>query len=313
MKIIQRKGIMAIAFSLMAIFLAIGCGATKKITKEIVGGGKVLKKKIAFLPTLNKTGYGGKDFPGSARAHLNTFLKRFCDDLTIIDSQKTRSLLEQIPRLPSGQIDNLALAKVGRALGLSAVLEESLSEIECVTDNRGIWGFRNACMLVQLSARVRAYDIETGAIIFDEVVNDEVVAPEHDWQDIREKSGYHKEIADRLLTKTTARICKRVCELLGNEPWKGYITSVSKNTFSLGAGNDVGLATGDVLEVFGMSEPIRGQGGQFYLASGLKIGELRVTRVHRNRAEAIKILGSDLQKSSHVKLKQRDQALPRIR
>jgi hypothetical protein len=303
MKIMRTKGTITIVLCLMTIFLAIGCATTKKITKDIIGSGKTLKKKTAFLPTVNKTGYGGKDFQEAARAHLDTFLKRFSDDLIIVDSPKTRSLLEQIPRLPSGQLDNLALAKLGRALGLNAVLEETLCEIECVADKCGIWGFRNACMLVQLSVRVRAYDIETGAILFDDVINDEAEVSERDWLDIKERRGYHKEVADRLLTKTTAGTCKRLCELLGNEPWKGYITSVSENTFTLIAGNDVGLAAGDILEVFGTSEPIKGQAGQFYLVSGSKIGELRTTRVHRDRAEAIGILGSDLQKSSHVELK----------
>ncbi len=303
MKIIRTKGTITIALCLMTIFLAIGCATTKKITEDIMGDGKALKKKIAFLPTVNKTGYGGKDFQESARAHLNTFLKRFPDDLIIADSRETHNLLEQIPRLPSGQLDTLSLAKLGRALGLNAVLEETLSEIECVADKCGIWGFRSACMLVQLSVRVRAYDIQTGAILFDEVVNDEVEVSERDWIDIKERNGYHNEVADRLLTKTTAEICKRFCELLGNEPWKGYITSVSENTFTLRAGNDVGLAVGDILEVFGMSEPIQGQAGQFYLVSGSKIGELKTTRVHKNRAEAIGILGGDLQNSSHVELK----------
>jgi hypothetical protein len=303
MRIIRTKGTTIIAFCIIAIFLAIGCAATKKITEDLVGGGKALKKKAVFLPAVNKTEYGGKDFQESARAHLKTSLKRFCDDLIIIDSRKIQNLLEKIPRLPSGQFDHLALAKFGRLFGLNAVLEESLSEIECVTDKRGIWGFRNTCMLVQLSVCVRAYDIETGAILFDEVVNDEVEVLEHDWQDIEERRGYHKEIADRLLSKTTAKIYKRICELLGNEPWKGYITSVSENTFALIAGKDVGLAIGDVLEVFGTSDPIEGQAGQFYLVSGSKIGELRITKVQGNRAEAIGILGSDLQKSSHVKFK----------
>jgi len=78
---------------------------------------------------------------------------------------------------------------------------------------------------------------------------------------------------------------------------------VSENTFTLIAGTDVGLTIGDVLEVFGTGDSIEGQAGQFYLVSGSKIGELRITKVHRNRAEAIGILGSDLQKISYVKLK----------
>ncbi|MBW1739707.1 MAG: hypothetical protein JRJ42_01085 [Deltaproteobacteria bacterium] len=302
MRSIRIKGSMMIAV-LMAIFLAIGCAATKKITQDILGEGKALKKKIAFLPIVNEAGYGGKDFQASARIHLNTFLKRFCDGLYIVDSQKTRNLLKEVPRLPSGQLDNLALAKLGRSLGLNVVLEESLSGIKCLAEKRGIWGFRDTCMLAQLCVCVRAYDIETGAILFDEVVQGEVEVSEDDWHNLKKRSGYRKEIADRLLAKTTDGICKRICELLGDEPWEGYITSCSENTFTLSAGKDVGLAIGDVLEVFGTSEPIKGSAGQIYLVPGPKIGEIRITKVHRDRAEAIRILGSDLQKSSHVKLK----------
>jgi len=287
----------------MAVFLAIGCATTKKITGDITGGGKALKKKIAFLPTVNKTGYGGKDFQKFARAHLNTFLKRFCDDLIIMDSEKARSLLEEIPRLASGQIDNLALAKLGRALGFNAVLEESLSEISFVEDQRGAWGFKDTCVLVQISVYVRAYAIETGAVLFDEVFHNEVVLSEGESEEKNETSEYDKWIADRVLAKITPEISKRICYHLDNERWKGYVTYVSENTFTISAGKDVGLAVGDVLEVFGTGEPIKGQAGQFYLVSGSKIGELRITRVHRNRAEAIGILGSDLQKSSYVKLK----------
>lgn len=304
MKIMVPKGTVTVALCFMTIFLAIGCAATKKISNDITGGDKALKKKIAFVPIVNKTGYGGEEFEKSATIQLKTCLKSVSDDLVIIDSQRARNLLEQIPRLPSGEFNNLALIRVGRALGLNAVVEKSLSEIECLSDKRGIWGFRNTCMLLELHMRVKAHDIETGAILFDEVISDEVEVSERDWQNVKDKSGYKSEIGDRLLAKATDRMCGRLCESLIREPWKGYVISLSGNTLSLGAGKDVGLAIGDVLEVFGTSEAIKGQGGQFYLLSGSKIGELRITKVYSNRAEATAILGSDLQKSSYVKLNQ---------
>ena len=303
MKIVPTKGIAIVATFLMTISLAIGCATTKKIAEDITGRGKSLKKKIAFLPTLNETGYGGKELQESARIHLNTFFKRFCDDLIIIDSPKVRNLLEQIPRLASGKLDSLALDKLGKTLGLNAVLEQSLSDIECVSDRRGIWGFRKTCLVAQLSVRMRAYEIETGAILFDEVAQEAVEISEYDSQNIESRSGYDKEIAGRLLTKTTPGMYKRICKLLSHRQWNGYITSASENRFTLTAGKDVGLAMDDVLEVFGTSELIRGHAGQRYLIPGPKIGEVRITKIHRDRAEATAILGSDFQKSSHVRLK----------
>ncbi len=304
-EMIRKKGTKAIAFCLVAIFLAIGCATTKKITQEITGKGRALKKKVALLPTVNKTGYGGEAFKKSARIHLNNVLNRLCDDLIIIDSKGAHNLLEQIPRLPSGQLDNLALAKLGRALGLNAVVEENFFQLECLADKRGIWGFRDPCKLVQLSVRVRVYDMESAAVLLDEIVRDEVVVSEQDWQDIKDRHEYHKEIADHLLAKITLETCERVCEWVCDNPWKGYFTSVSENhTFTLSAGADVGLAEGDVLEVFGTNEQIKCQGGQGYLVSGPKIGEVQIRKVFRTRAEAFGVLETALHEISHVALKQ---------
>jgi hypothetical protein len=304
MEMIRRKITVAIVFCLSTIFFLVGCAATKKITNDITGKGGRLKKRIAFLPTLNKTGYGSDTFEASARAWVIKELKRSCDDLIIIDSKKTRSLLEQIPRLSSGQFDNLALAKLGRALGLNAVVEESLFRLECLAYKRGVWGFRDICKVVELGVRVRVYDMESAAILLDKVVREEVVVSEQDWQNIKDRQGYHKEITDHLLTKATPEISERVCDLVGDTPWKGYFTSVSENTFTLSAGTDVGLNVGDVLEVFETGQPIRGQAGKIYLVSGPKIGEVQISKVFKDRAEASGVLRTPLDRISYAKLKE---------
>jgi hypothetical protein len=300
----RNKGIYALFFCFVVVLLTIGCATTKKITADITGHGGGLKKKIAYLPTVNKTGYGGDVFKESARAQFNNTLSSFCDDVIIVDSEKIRGLLEEIPRLPSGQLDTLVLAKLSRALGLNTVLEEDLFLLECLDDKRGIIGFRDDCKIVQLHLRVRVYDVETAAVILDEIVRDDVVVSEKEWLEIKERREYHEEIATHLLKKTTAEICERVCELVSEKPWKGYFTSVSENTYVVSAGSDVGLEVGDVLEVFEAGEPIKGRGGQVYLVSGPKIGEVHIRKIFNDRAEAYGTLRISFDRISHVKLKE---------
>jgi len=305
---IRTKVTTLVFFCFVAILLATGCATTKKISKEIAkditGRGGSLKKKIALLPSSNKMGYEADPLAQLARPQFKSSLEKSCDDLLITDSEQTQNLLAEVPRFSSGRIDNLALAEVGKALGLNVVLEQTLSALKCVTDKRGIWGFRDTCMLVQLSVSVRGYDISTGAILFEEVVHDEVEVSENDWQSIMQRGEYNEEVAHQLLAKIMPEACERVCESIGNEHWKGYITSVTGSTFGLTAGRDVGLAEGDELEVFGMGESIRCNAGQSYLVSGPKIGELRITKVKENWAEATGDLESEPQKISHVKFKQ---------
>jgi hypothetical protein len=305
MGMIHRKVTIFFVFCLTVIFLAIGCTAARMVTKDITGEGGRLKKKIAFLPISNKPGYEGT-LSNSARGYIKAFVERSCDDLVFVDSQESRDLLAEITRFPSGQIDNLALAERGRALGLNVVLEESISGLEGVQGKCGTWGFRDRCMLVKLSVSVRGYDIESGAVLFEEVLQKMVEVSEPDWRDIKEGREYRKELADRLLAETLSEISKRTCERVGDTFWKGYITYAYGNTFALTAGEDVGLVEGDIVEVFGMGEAIKGHAGQFYLVSGPKVGELRIISVHRNwaEAEATGDLGDDFPEVSHVKLKQ---------
>jgi len=130
-----------------------------------------------------------------------------------------------------------------------------------------------------------------------------VEVSEYDWDNIKTAHGYNKGMASRLLAKVTGKTGKMICERLAQEPWKGYIITGSDKTFTISAGTDVGLTVGDVLEVFGLGEPMKGQEGHLYVVSGPKIGEIKVTKVKKDRAEAAGILGYDLEQSSFVQLK----------
>ena len=298
----RTKGTMFVLFCFVAIFLATGCATTKKIARDITGKRAPLKK-MALVHTSNKTGHGDEALEESAGALFISHVEGACNDIIMIDSQQTRDLLAQIPRHPSGQTDNLALAQLGRTLGLNVVLEQGLSDLECVEEKRGIWGFRDMKTIVRLSVSVRGHDVESGAILFEEVVEEEVEASGHECQNIKAGGVYQKELSGRLVAKAMPKISERVCELVGDEPWKGYITAVSDDTFTISAGEDVGLSEGDLLNVFGMSESIKGNAGQTYLVSGPKVGELSITKVHKNWAEATGSLENDVQKTSHVEMK----------
>jgi hypothetical protein len=283
----------------VACFFVPGCATTEKITADILGKGERLNKKLAFLPPVKGAGYGGEDFQQAAEAHLKAFLSRRCDNVRIMDSRNVRQALDGMPRLASGQVDHLALAKVGRIFGLSAVVSQTVGPMELIKEKRGIWGFRRLSRLARLSLRVTVYDVQSTAIVLDEIVAGDVEVS----QDDQAGQGYNQGMASRLLAQITPKTGKAICEHLAEEPWKGYIVAGSKKTLTLSAGTDVGLNVGDVLEVFGLGEPMKGQEGHIYLVAGPKIGEIRVTKLMKDRAEAAPILGYDLEESSFVQLK----------
>ena len=158
-------------------------------------------------------------------------------------------------------------------------------------------------MLVRASVCVRVYDVETTAVLLNELVKEALEVSREEWEEIKKHNVYNRELAYTLLAKITPGAADIVCDGLAEEPWKGYITTGADNIFTISAGTDVGLAPENVLEVFGMDEPIEGQGNRVYLVPGPKVGEVKLTKVQENRAEAIGLSGQDLEKSSRVMLK----------
>lgn len=303
MVIIAKKGIIITALLFLCALLAPGCATTRKITDDILGEGKALKKKIGFFPAAQNTGFGGGNLEKAANAQLKEYLGRHCDGLTIMDSPKVREALAGIPRLGSGQIHNSAIANLGRDHGLSAVLEQRVADVEYVSDKRGIWGFRRTSKLVLVSFLVRAYDVETTALVFDEIVKEEVELSEGAWSQAKKTGSYNTDLAQPVLSKITPETGKLICERLAEEPWKGYVVGSSDRGLTISAGKDVGLAAGDILEVFGKGKEMEGHGARVYFLSGPKLGEVKITSVGEDRAEAVNLSGHNLKNSWSVKLK----------
>jgi hypothetical protein len=283
-----------------------GCATTKKIADDIMGPdrARMLKKKIVFMPTENRSGFGGDDLKTKASLKLKIALAAGCNHLVISDSRKMRQVFAEIPRLPSGAIDNLALAEKGRFHGVNAVLEQTISMVEFHTEKRGIWGFREEKPFLHAVFRVRIYDIETTATYMDEVFSEDLELSDGPWEEgERSASHYYGEYMDTLIARVIPKISEHVCERMEEMLWSGFVVNSSDGTFTISAGREVGLSKGDVLEVFKMGEPIQGLGDQVFLVEGPKMGEMEVTQVTDDSAKAIAIAGSDFEKSFCARLK----------
>jgi hypothetical protein len=304
--VVRERTLIIVLLVVGACSLICGCATTKKIADDIMGPdrARALKKKIVFMPTVNRSGFGGKDLKTAASLKLKIALTAQCGQLVISDSRKMRQVFAEIPRLPSGQIDNLALAEKGRLYGVNAVLEQTISLVEFDTEKRGIWGFREEAPLLHAVFRIRIYDVETTATSLDEVFREELELSDGPWEeDGGSASHYYDEYADTLLGRIIPKISALVCERMEEMLWSGFVVESNDGTYTLSSGSDVGIAEGDVLEVFKMGEPIQGLGDQVYLIEGPKMGEMEVTQIKADKAKAIPISGSDFERSCCVKLK----------
>nr|HID57774.1 hypothetical protein [Desulfobacterales bacterium] len=284
-------------------FFIFGCATTEKIAKDIIGHEKFVKRKMAFLPFANLSRLGGNELQQRLLTQLITFLKRNCGYIYVVSGKKPEAQITSVPRLASGQIDNLAMARVGRQLGLNAIAAGTISDIQCTKEKRGIWGFRKEEYTVRLIFHLRVYDIETMALLLYKELEEKMEVSEDEWVAIKRRNSYNQQILENLVSRIASRAGKIICEVLKEQPFKAFITSSRNHEFIISAGMDVGLKKGDVLEVYESQGTIKGKGGQFYLLSGSKTGEVKVIKVFAHRATLAKAMGKGFENSSHLLLK----------
>ena len=86
------------------------------------------------------------------------------------------------------------------------------------------------------------------------------------------------------------------------QSWKGYVSEVSGDKITISSGSNMGVARDKVFEVFGNSMVVGMQGQRFFVP-GPKAGEIMITGVSGDSAEAVAISGGAIRKGDTVRAK----------
>ena len=107
-------------------------------------------------------------------------------------------------------------------------------------------------------------------------------------------------ITNEAFQNIASEMGEQVCDEIDLHPWRGYITSVLADKIVISSGKTAGIRSGGVFEVFDSSVIFDGSAGQRFFVPGLKIGEIKVTTVFADRAEAIKVSGENIVEGSFI-------------
>lgn len=292
--------------------LTAGCSSVstlKKKTLDIAGDLKIKNKNFINRAGIavfeNKTTFTGGEVEDNFQIHLVNTLKEECPEMLLLlpdDPEYPEDLIE-LPRMPSGQVDNLALAKIGRQLGLNAIVTGSFIDIRTDEDERGFWWFKESELFTQVQIGVEVYDVETGAKLLDESFLHEIEMGST--EDDMAKPGREVDLAlvNKAVIQIAAEMGDRICKAVEEQTWIGYVISIDGNKIMLSSGEKAGLKSGDILEVHESENIIKGTQGQVFFLPGLKTGEIQITAVYPERSEAVSVSGNEVKAGSSVRPK----------
>jgi hypothetical protein len=299
-------------FFLAAMPIMTGCStvhsiekSTKKMVRDFRAPDGHLKKMIALTPFEDKTSIKDEGMDKKIVENLATAITASCSNILLIKPGDSGypDELSKPPREISGQIDNFDLAKIGRRLGLNGIITGSLVNISPDNKKKGIWWFKNTHYYVQVQVATQLYDTETAAKLLDESFVHEVEVDETDLEAMQTESGILASVISEAVKNVADKMGEKICSAVVYQPWKGFITSVNADRIIINSGGKVGLKTGDLFNVFDSSGIFKGVGGQRFFIPGPKIGEIKVTEVNPDTAEAMLVSGHDIRAGLTIRTK----------
>jgi hypothetical protein len=277
---------------------------TKKLTRKIRFSDDDLQRMAAVIGFENKSLYRSKDFTLLFRKGIPEFLNNECDDVTVADSDDDENLkgFKELPMLPSGRVDNFALAIIGRGLGLNAVVTGSLDDIGLLNELRGmVW--KDTHHLIQILVSVEVYDTETGAKILDQSFSRKVEIEELDYELMQSEGKMILPDLNETLSDLIREMGETICWAVEDQSWNGFIIAIDGNNIILSAGSRAGLEPGDEFEVFDTSRVIEGLNGQRFFYHGQKTGEIRIVEVEPDKAKAVIASDEGIKTGNSVRVK----------
>jgi hypothetical protein len=301
-----------ILFFLVVIFMMTGCSTVhsiEKSTKNMVRDFKApdgdLKKKIALTPFENKTSFKDGGMSEKIIENLARAITSSCSNI-LLEKPGDSGYPDELTRPPreiSGRIDNFDLAKIGRRLGLNGVVTGTVINVMPDNKKKGIWWFKNTHYYVQVQIAAQVYDTETAAKLLDESFVHEVEVDEADLESIQKQPGIQASIMDEAFRAIADKMGEKICNAVVIKPWKGFIASVNADRIIINSGEKTGIKIGDLFDVVDSSGIFKGAEDQRFFIPGFKVGEIKITRVFPETAEAILISGHHIQAGFSVRTK----------
>ena len=105
------------------------------------------------------------------------------------------------------------------------------------------------------------------------------------------------------LKSIAADMGEQICYAVVLQPWKGYITSTFAEKIIISSGKNVGIKPGNIFEVYDSNGVFKGAEERKFFIPGLKTGEIKITAVYPDSAEAVCFSGQNIQPGSSISLK----------
>lgn len=244
----------------LTLSAAVGCStfqaAETGTKKEIRDDNRVgsredggVRKRMMVLPFLDSSDVRGQDLRDDARAEFIRGINR-TGAIVAVDSKDLK--VDFTKNIKNGEYDMTAIAKPAGQLGVQAVLEGKLIDINVKRSADPVGIFRQVKTKFEAQARVRIFTARSGREIFNTV---KTVTLEEANVRVAERVDSDRfltnnpELVRKLVEEAFLDFTPQIVAALDKMSWEGRIAMVNGDRIFLNVGKISGLQIGDILKV----------------------------------------------------------------
>jgi hypothetical protein len=310
---------------LASVFFIIGCSSFSTIVNKTKNAGSAiinktkdtglklmpsesrLKKKIGFIYFDNISEVKDESLIKHLWVCVKEDLTSKCPEALIVlpgETDRARFLSDP-PVDSSGKIDNIALIKKGREIGLNAILLSTITNIIPNEKESGFIWFKKKHNFLELRIKTEIFDTHTAAKYLFKTITGKIEIDPSTADDILKKDLLSIPEFEAAMGKASKEIAKNACDAIKSQPWKGYIISAKGNKAVISSGADVGIEAGDVFKVYNIYGKVEGTEGSQYFIPGQETDELKITSVASHNATGVTVSGKQITLESIVQFKEK--------
>lgn len=273
----------------LRLFLILGFGlgacspSTKVKQKETMTidkpkGMVSLKRRIGVVDFQNKTTYGANRLGSSASDILITELAK-SGKFIVVERDKLDKIMEEQKLGMTGAIDPSTAAKVGKVLGLNAIVTGAISQFGTQTEGSEYLITQSKNQVVKCTVDIRVVDAETGQILYAD--SGSGLSKKHSGGvlGLGTRAGYDETLEGEAIRAAIVKFVNNIVLQVEKKPWSCRIADVDAQSIYLNAGSDSGLPVGKVLTAYRVGRAIKDPTTGLVIGNTeTKLGEIKVLR-----------------------------------
>jgi curli biogenesis system outer membrane secretion channel CsgG len=225
---------------------------TQKVESKYTGP----KRRIGVVNFENKAPYAQARIGNTATDILITELTK-SGKFIVVERDKMDKILDEQKLGQTGAIDPTTAARVGKILGLNAIVTGSISQFGVKSEGKDFLVTQSKQQIVECTVDIRVVDAETGQVLLADSGKGIARKASGKVLGMGNQSKYDETLEGEALRAAIVKFTDNIISQVNKKAWSCRVAAVEDGVVYLNAGQESGIEVGQKLRVFSQGREIK--------------------------------------------------------